>query len=272
MQATHTWDPQRHLDHPDPRTRPFHDLLARVPDLPRHPARIMDLGCGTGSVTTLLAARWPDAHITGLDNSAESIRAAHAFAGETAGGGRIAFRHGDIGGWTPAEPFDLIISSAALQWIVDHPDRFERWSRTLTPGGVFAFQVPDNTAARAHGALRDLCASPCWRDRLGSGVLPVHQVYDPAHYLERFASLGFTVDAWESTYAHVLPGSDPFADWTTGTGMLPLLAALADEPGAAEKFLAAYRERLAEVYPAAAYGTVFPFRRVFAVARREGTA
>ncbi|WP_447034987.1 methyltransferase domain-containing protein [Streptomyces sp. DSM 118878] len=272
MHATPTWDPQRHLDHPDPRTRPFHDLLARVPDLPRSPARIMDLGCGTGCVTALLAARWPDAHITGLDSSADSISAAAAFAGETPEGGRLHFRHGDIGRWTPEEPFDLVISSAALQWVADHPDRFEDWVRTLTPGGVFAFQVPDNTASRAHGALRELCASPRWQDRLGTGVLPVHRVHDPADYLDRLSSLGFTVDAWESTYAHVLPGKDPFADWTTGTGMLPLLSALADEPGAAEDFLAAYRRRLAEVYPATAYGTVFRFRRVFAVARKDGAA
>lgn len=272
MHATRTWDPLRHLEDPDPRTRPFHDLLVRVPDPPRRPARIMDLGCGTGGVTALLAARWPDAHITGLDSSAESLRAADAFAGETPGGGRIDFRHGDIGRWTPAEPFDLIISSAALQWAVDHPDLFKDWTQTLVPGGVFAFQVPDNTASRAHSALHELCTSPRWRDRLGTGVLPVHQVHDPADYLDRLAGLGFAVDAWESSYAHVLPGSDPFADWTTGTGMRPLISALADEPGAAGEFLAAYRERLAEVYPAAAYGTVFRFRRVFAVARKESAA
>ncbi|WP_306318144.1 MULTISPECIES: methyltransferase domain-containing protein [unclassified Streptomyces] len=272
MHTTRAWDPQRYLDSPDPRTRPFHDLLGRIPELPGRPARIADLGCGTGVVTAVLAERWPDAHITGLDSCAESLRAAEARAGETAAGGRLEFQRADIGDWSPEEPYDLIVSSAALQWITDHAERFKDWTRALRPGGVLAFQVPDNAASAGHAALRALCASPRWRERLGTGVLPEHTVHDPADYLDRLAGLGLAVDAWETTYGHVLPADDPFAGWVTGTGMRPLLDALADDPGDAEEFLAEYRARLRETYPAAPYGTVFPFRRVFAVARRERAA
>lgn len=272
MPVAPAWNPQRYLHRSGPRTRPFHDLLAHVPDLPSSPARIVDLGCGAGEVTAILAERWPDAHVTGYDNATGRLREAERFAGERAAGGRVDFRYADIGAWLPEEPVDLLLSNAAIQWVPDQPDRFAGWTRTLTPGGVFAFQVPDNAASVSHTVLRELCASPRWRGRLASGVLGTPEVHDPARYLDRLAALGFTVDAWETTYAHLLPAEDPFAGWINGTGMDGVVAALADEPGAIEEFLAAYRTALREAYPARPYGTVFPFRRIFAVATRPGAA
>jgi trans-aconitate 2-methyltransferase len=95
MPAAPTWDPQQYLRHAGHRTRPFHDLLARVAGLPAgadRPARIADLGCGPGNVTALLADRWPTADITGFDNSDEMLRDARRTAGRTLGGSRLV-RH-----------------------------------------------------------------------------------------------------------------------------------------------------------------------------------
>lgn len=72
------WDPAQYLRHAAHRTRPFADLLARVPELPGDPPRIADLGCGAGNVTALLAERWPRARITGYDNSPEMLDRARA--------------------------------------------------------------------------------------------------------------------------------------------------------------------------------------------------
>jgi len=56
-------------------------------------------------------------------------------------------------------------------------------------------------------------------------------------------------------------------DWYRGTGLRPAIAAL--PPGRVDEFLADYRARMNQAYPAAPYGTVFPFRRVFVVAVRR---
>ncbi|MBB5938299.1 methyltransferase domain-containing protein [Streptomyces zagrosensis] len=304
MHAAPQWDPQQYLRHSVHRTRPFLDLLARIPDLPGTTAaapaisatpetaatpatsartgasaptrtgttapRIADLGCGPGNVTALLATRWPNAHVTGYDNSTDMLREAQVYAGPTEGGGNLDFKPADAGTWVPEETFDLIVSNAALQWVPDHADSFESWVNALTPNGTFAFQVPGNFTSPSHALLGDLCDTPRWRGRLdGLGRRFVH-ILTPAAYLERLIGLGCAVDAWETTYVQVLTGADPVLEWVKGTALRPVLTALADDPAAAEEFLAEYRDLLRKAYPQGPYGTVFPFRRIFVVAHRVG--
>ncbi|MFC7841336.1 trans-aconitate 2-methyltransferase [Streptomyces sp. NPDC057382] len=271
--AAPTWDPAQYLRHAGHRARPFADLLARVPDLPAQPPdrpRIADLGCGPGNVTVLLAGRWPTARITGYDNSAEMLDRAHVdHAGPTAGGGRLDFAPADARTWTPDAPHDLIVSNATLQWVPGHAERFADWTAALKPGGTFAFQVPGNFDAPSHRLMRDLAASPRWRDRLDGVLRHAGAVLTPAAYHERLTSLGCAADVWETTYVHLLPGEDPVLDWVKGTGLRPVLTALGDDPEACGAFVAEYRDALREAYPPGPHGTPFPFRRVFAVARRQ---
>ncbi|MET7288591.1 trans-aconitate 2-methyltransferase [Streptomyces sp. NPDC005573] len=274
--TTPTWDPAQYLRHAGHRARPFADLLARVPDLPDHPGRpprIADLGCGPGNVTALLAARWPAARITGYDNSPDMLdeaRAAHE--GPTTDGGLLEFAHADARTWTPGRPHDLIVSNATLQWVPGHADRFADWTAALEPGGTFAFQVPDNTDAPLHALMRELAATPRWKDRLAGVLRATDSVLTPAAYLDRLTRLGCAADVWQTTYFHVLEGEDPVLDWVKGTGLRPALTALADDPGARDAFVAEYRDLLRQAYPRASYGTVLPFRRLFAVAVKEGRA
>ncbi|MEV0113149.1 trans-aconitate 2-methyltransferase [Streptomyces sp. NPDC050844] len=271
--AAPTWDPGQYLRHAGHRARPFVDLLARVPELPSAPARpprIADLGCGPGNVTRLLAERWPAAHITGFDNSPQMLERAEALAGPTAGGGRLDFAPADATNWTPPEgTYDLILSNATLQWVPGHPDSFPAWVAALAPGGTFAFQVPGNFDAPSHVLMRELSESERWRDRLGDTLRHADAVLSPTAYLERLVPLGCEVDAWETTYLHLLEGDDPVLDWVKGTGLRPVLTALGDDTEAREAFLYEYAELLRKAYPAGAGGTVFPFRRVFAVARKR---
>ncbi|MFD9333508.1 trans-aconitate 2-methyltransferase [Streptomyces sp. NPDC060028] len=265
-----TWDPQQYLRHAGHRTRPFLDLLARIPELPARPARIADLGCGPGNVTTLLADRWPEARITGFDLSPEMLHRAKAeYAGPTSGGGSLDFRPGDLADWLPEEPYDLIVSNAALQWVPNHPGSFAAWINGLRPGGTFAFQIPGNYTAPSHRLLADLCDTPHWRARLaGHGARYVHFL-ESAEYLERLTELGCAVEAWETTYYQLLDGPDPVLDWVKGTALRPVLTALGDDRESVDAFLAEYRDLLRGAYPPGPRGTVFPFRRIFAVARKE---
>ncbi len=261
-----TWDPQQYLRHAGHRTRPFLDLLGRVPALPGTPPRIADLGCGAGNVTVLLADRWPAARITGLDTSADMLASAAEFAGPTAGGGSIGFAHADLSTWAPDEPYDLIVSNAALHWVPGHRTLLPALLEHLAPGGTFALQVPDQSGAASHRLFGELCRSARWRDRVGTDGSRHANVLGPSDYLELLTGAGCEVDAWETTYSQLLTGQDPVLDWTKGSTLRPVLTALADDPQAAEAFLTEYRDLLRAAYPAGPHGTVYPFRRVFAVA------
>ncbi|BCM67418.1 MULTISPECIES: trans-aconitate 2-methyltransferase [Streptomyces] len=267
--TTPRWDPHQYLRHAGHRTRPCTDLLARIPALPGDRPRIADLGCGPGNVTALLADRWPTAHITGYDNSPEMLDKAHVDHEGPTAGGRLDFAHADLRTWTPPEPYDLIVSHATLQWVPGHTDRFADWIAALPPGGILAFQVPDNIDAPLHALMRDLADSPRWRDRLAGVLRRTDSVRTPGAYLDTLTRLGCTADVWRTTYFHVLGGEDPVLDWAKGTGLRPALTALADDPEARDAFLTAYRDLLRTAYPSAPYGTVLPFRRLFAVAVKQ---
>jgi trans-aconitate 2-methyltransferase len=252
----HTWDPERYLTYADERGRPFVELVARVGA--ESPETVVDLGCGPGNLTTLLRARWPEAHLRGLDSSAEMIEKARALDST------IAFEVGDLAAWAhDADPVDVLVSNATLQWVPDHLDLLPALVDKVRSGGWFAFQVPGNFDEPSHTIRRDLAAEPPY-DAHTRGVA-VPSSHDPDVYLQALSGLGCRVDAWETTYLHVLTGPDPVFTWVSGTGARPTLQALPDDlrPG----FEAEFKRRLSEAYPEHDGTVVLPFRRVFAVAQ-----
>jgi trans-aconitate 2-methyltransferase len=264
LQAT-TWDPQSYRRFASQRARPFFDLLARVGA--ERPRLVADLGCGTGELTVSLAQRWPCANVLGVDNSAEMIAAAEReLAGVSHVASRLSFARGDVRAWVPDVPPDVITCNAVLQWVPGHHDLVARWARWLAADGWLAFQLPANADQPAYRLLGELMASPRWQPLLGEVDIN-QQGADPVSYLDLLADAGCAVDAWETTYLHVLDGDDPVLRWYRSTGLRPVLAAL-DEHGT-ETFLAEYGGLLRSAYPATAHGTVFPFRRVFVVAHRN---
>jgi trans-aconitate 2-methyltransferase len=253
------WNPETYLQFADERSRPFVDLLARVPGSHRS---IVDLGCGPGHLSALLRRRWPEASVLGIDSSTEMIRQADRDNTDPA----VRYRIGDISDWRSDEPVDLIVSNAALQWVPDQLEVVPRLRDQLNPGGVLAFQVPNNFRGPSHVLLRELAGSPPYarhaEGRALSGGISA------ATYLDLLAGRGWTVDAWETTYLHVLGGEDAVFGWMSGTGARPVLQALPDV--LRPQFIDDYKSVLRAAYPPQPYGTVLPFPRVFVVAVRDG--
>jgi trans-aconitate 2-methyltransferase len=260
------WNPRQYREYSSERARPVFELLDRVGlEAPRH---VVDLGCGPGERTMDLAARWPDADIEGIDGSEQMIAEAHRMLDKLSGPDArpgVRFAVGDLAAWAPERPVDVIFSNAALQWVPGHRRLLPGWVRALAPGGRLAFSTPGNFGAPSHVILRELSESPRWRDRL-AGTIRHNVVGEPDEYLIQLAGLGCDVDAWETTYLQVLPGEDPVLEWMKGTALRPVFDALPAE-GDREDFLSGLAPRLREAYPRGQHGTVFPFRRIFVVAR-----
>lgn len=273
------WDPAQYTRYADERGRPFLDLLARV--AAPAPRRVVDLGCGPGNLTALLRERWPSATVEGLDSSPEMIERARA---DVAG---VHFTVGDVRTWTMPADCDVLISNATLQWVPGHQQLLRSWADALPSGGWLAIQVPGNFDAPSHQLMRSLAASPRWAPLVGD-VLRHDAVATPAAYASLLLDAGLSVDVWETTYLHLLQGEDPVLEWVRGTGLRPILAALdlpASPHGAtssqaeirsghggsghlAAEFENEYAALLREAYPRTAHGTLFEFRRVFAVAHK----
>ena len=252
----HTWDPDRYLTYADERGRPFVELLSRV--AAEDPREVVDLGCGPGNLTALLAERWPGAHVLGLDSSAEMIAKARASSD------RVAFEVADLRDWRPSGAVDVLVSNATLQWVPGHLQLLPELVAKVAPAGWLAFQVPGNFEEPSHTIRRDLAGEPEYAAYTADVAVPAS--HDPAVYLDALNDLGCTVDAWETTYLHVLSGPDPVFTWVSGTGARPTLQALPDD--VRPRFEEEFKRRLAEAYPARDDGTVvLPFRRVFVVAR-----
>lgn len=251
------WNPTTYLAFAEQRARPFVDLLSRI----RLDAAetVVDLGCGPGHLTPLLRDRWPTAHIHGIDSSPEMIARAEAVNADP----RVSYECADASE-VRLQPVDVLVSNAALQWIPDHRALLPRWAASVRPGGVLAFQVPGNFGEPSHVLLHELAADP--RFAAYTSGLERPSADDAAAYLARLADLGLNVDAWETTYLHVLAGDDPVFDWIKGTGARPVLEALPDE--LRPMFVAEYRQLLRRAYPRHSFGTVLPFRRVFVVTAR----
>jgi trans-aconitate 2-methyltransferase len=257
---SHTWDPDRYLTYADERGRPFVELVARVDA--DAPARVADLGCGPGNLTRLLVDRWPDADVVGVDSSPEMIAKAEA----TVAG--VRFEVADLREWVArdGEPVDVLLSNATLQWLPDHLDLLPALVGRVRPGGWFAFQVPGNFGEPSHTIRSELAAEEPYAVHTAGVAVP--DSHDPATYLDVLAGAGCTVDAWETTYLHLLTGPDPVFTWVSGTGARPTLEALPDDLRAA--FEEEFKGRLRAAYPARPYGVVLPFRRIFVVARVGG--
>jgi trans-aconitate 2-methyltransferase len=265
------WDPDQYRRFASHRLRPALDLAARLEGL--DPRTIYDLGCGTGEITRLLAARWPAARVLGVDSSEEMLEKARGQAGAPAEGTNpVTFERGDLATWKPPRPGDLLFSNAAYHWIPDHRSVFPRLLDSLAPGGALAVQMPMSWDLPSHRAMREVL-----HDGRGGGGAPFgtqslrdamgrKPLLETVEYYGLLAPRAQEIDLWETEYLQALEGDDPVLEWVRGTGLRPILEGLAGEER--DAFVERYRMRLRVLYPRGAHGrTLYPFRRLFLYAR-----
>jgi SAM-dependent methyltransferase len=106
-------------------------LVAEV--LPSPPARVLDIGCGIGSLSLEMARAGHD--VTAIDPDASAIELAERSAHDGRPG-RLAYHQSDVATWGATEAgFDVIVTSRALHHVPEPAAALERIHQWLRPGG-----------------------------------------------------------------------------------------------------------------------------------------
>jgi trans-aconitate 2-methyltransferase len=262
-----TWSAQQYLAFEDERTRPVRDLLAGLPPIEARTA--IDVGCGPGNSTEVLAARFPKATVSGFDSSPDMIAAARK---RLPG---LRFEVLELQSWiAPASPgsappgdsIDVVLANAVLQWLPDHAALFPALVAKLAPGGCLAVQVPDNLDEPAQKLMREVANEDPWRAKLVGADRARVRIDSAEWYYRLLRARCGRVDVWRTTYYHPLADANTIVEWFKGTGLRPFLDPLGPPERAA--YLARYAERLASLYPSQSGGVLLPFPRLFMVAQR----
>lgn len=256
---TPSWDATLYLRYAKERTQAAVDLATRVQLV--DPRRIVDLGCGSGNSTEVLRARWPGSAITGLDQSAEMLAEARRVYPEQ------EWIEADIARWEAAQPYDLVFSNAALQWVHGHAHLIPRLLDQVAAGGALAIQTPTHFESPLHLRMRQIALDERWRDRMGGAINALVEE-SPAFYYDLLGPRCTRLDMWQTEYIHVLDSAAAILEFIRGTGLRPYLEALGNHRDR-ELYLSLLADAVAHDYPRRSDGKVlFPFRRLFFVAYR----
>lgn len=255
-----SWSAKQYVAFEDERTRPVRDLLNALPVI--HARSVIDLGCGPGNSTEVLAARYPQAQLAGIDSSPDMIAAAQQRLPH------ISFRVQQLQTWNDPGLFDVILANAVLHWLPDHESLMPRLLQRLEPGGALAVQMPDNLDEPAHRLMRQIAQHGPWAAKLARASVQRTPIASADWYYEVLKPGCAKVDIWRSTYYHALPGgAGAIAEWFKGSGLRPFLDPLSEDERAA--YLLDFNLGMENTYPSRADGSVLlPFPRIFMVAIR----
>lgn len=245
-----SWNPELYHKFRSERSAPFEDLMSLV--VLRDGLRVIDLGCGTGELTRMLADRLPASDVLGIDSSPEMLEQAKSKEREVL---RFELRSiEDVSG-----KWDLIFSNAAIHWVDDHEKLIPALFNLLSPRGQIAVQLPSNHNHETQLIVHEIAKEPLFASALGGWVRksPVLSISAYAEILYKCG--GMDINVFEKVFPHVLNDSDAIADWLAATMMRPYLSRLSAELQA--RFMDTYKERLRRIYTRDPI--FYPFRRIF---------
>lgn len=252
------WNPELYHKFQSERFAPFDDLFKLIKI--REGLRVIDLGCGSGELTSRLADNLPGSQTLGIDSSAEMLAQAGRYSRPGLKFERRAIEDAE-GSW------DLVFSHAAIQWVDNHLELVPRLFSMLAPGGQLAVQLPSNHKHPTHTIIIELASQEPFRTALGGWLRrpPVLTISEYAELL--YQQGGSEIVVFEKAYAHVLEDADALAVWTSSTALVPYFERLPE--ALHEPFMENYRARLNAVWPKKP--VFYPFQRILFSAIRPTT-
>ena len=252
------WNPEQYLKFNKERIQPSIDLVTRINF--DKPDSIIDIGCGPGKSTQILVSRWPEARITGLDNSPAMISKA-----------KLDY---PVQNWVLADAgkdkidgkFDIVFSNATIQWIPDHSGLLKIFNNILSDKGLIAVQVPLFWDMALGKSILKIANESPWRS-ITKGVTELFTMHDYSFYFDNLSEMFHSIDIWESHYIHIMDSHQSILEMIRSTGLKPFLERIPD--GEKDLFENLVFKEISNDYQFQKNGKVlFPFKRLFFIARK----
>jgi trans-aconitate 2-methyltransferase len=253
------WNPELYLKFDKERNQPSIDLVTRINCT--NPASIIDIGCGPGNSTQVLARRWPDAQILGIDNSPAMIeKAKKDFPNQQ-------WSLADAGRDEIAGQYDIVFSNATIQWIPDHAELLNKFYHLLNDKGCLAVQVPQFWDMPLGKAIAKIAKNSRW-EKSTAGATAQFTIHNSSFYYDRLSMLYHGIELWETKYFHIMDSHFSILEMIRSTGLRPYLDRLESEEDKKEYERLVLTE-IENDYPRQQNGKVlFPFKRLFFIANK----
>jgi trans-aconitate 2-methyltransferase len=250
------WNPDLYLKFDKERTQPSIDLVRRISF--DKPGRIIDIGCGPGNSTQVLAERWPGSDILGVDKSPSMIeKAKNDFPDQE-------WRILDVGTDYIDGKFDIVFSNATIQWIPNHAELLKKLRSLLGEHGVLAVQIPLFWDMPLGKSIVNIASEDRWAVVTG-GVSELFTIHDYSCYYDILSGLFSSTDFWITDYIHVLDSQASILNMIKSTGLKPYLDSLECDSDK-DDFEKMVLSEIEKDYPLQKNGKVlFPFKRLFLI-------
>lgn len=254
------WNSTQYLMFENERTQPAIDLVNRI--YIEDPKKIIDIGCGPGNSTQVLAKRFPNAYILGVDNSPNMIETAKRNFPS------LDFKICDAGKDLSMidDDFDVVFSNACIQWIPNHKQLLKNMIELLKTGGILAVQTPMNYNEPIHKIIGEVSTNEKWKSKFIN-----HRIFynlSQSEYYDVLSEISSEFSIWETTYYHKLASHKDIMEWYRGTGLRPYLNDLSGEDKL--DFEQDIFNKVEKEYTVQKNGTIiFRFPRFFFTAKAE---
>ena len=222
---------------------------------------VLDIGCGIGNSTAVLAKKFPCVEITGVDNSEDMLETARK---ENPGIEFIKLdAENEIG--NIKNRYDIVFSNACIQWIPNHRKLLKELFSLLHNGGTLAVQIPQQSKHPVHNIMKSLSESEKWNSKLH--VERMYNNLSENEYYDVLSELTDNFRIWETTYFHSMPSYESIIEWYKGTGLRPYLEQLSSDDR--KDYLCDLLQCLKDTYPVQKNGEIiFKFPRLFFIAQK----
>lgn len=255
------WNPEIYNQFKHVRYQPFYDLMALISD--SHLEQAIDIGCGTGEQTSILAERFGQTNFTGVDSSSEMLQSSGQWNQKN-----LKFRIATVEDFIDAhtdQQWDLIFSNAALQWSDDHQHLFPKLISQLTDHGQFAVQMPVQNDNRLNRLLLTLA-----REEPYAGFLDNWIRETPMLSIDQYAQIMFDsglqdIQIVQKVYPIVADSEKMLFDFIAGSALIPYLERLS--PDQQELFVTTYKSRIKQEF--GKFPAIYAFKRLLLYGRKE---